>query len=286
MSDFLNNLAARALRRQEPVRPRLASRFEPPGGLPAPLPFGPADLETTVFEPTPVAPSPTRPDAAPFTPHAHPTPHETIAQTPPPAAPRSDVFAEEERRARKEFRPALPVPPHGHETAAEGQTPFTPAERGSDAPPPTRTPAETLQPVEVVRQEQRPARAPVTDARGSEASKGALDRVRELEGRVAALEASRADERARSDARHDARSASVHATTRPESMPFTPAAAAPRAPERRPARSDEPPHVNVTIGRVDVRAVFAPAEPARAPAPRPKPTTLAEYLKQREGGRR
>jgi hypothetical protein len=69
-------------------------------------------------------------------------------------------------------------------------------------------------------------------------------------------------------------------------MSFTPAAAPPRAPERRPARSDEPPHVHVTIGRVDVRAVFAPAEPTHAPAPRPRPTTLAEYLKQREGGRR
>lgn len=283
MSDFLNNLAARALRRQEPVRPRLASRFEPPGGGPAPLPFGPADVETTVFEPTPAALSTIRPDAAPFTPHAHPTPHETTAQTPPLAAARSDAFADDERGARKEFRPAPLAPPRVHETTAEGQAPFTPAARGSDAPPPTRTPAETLQPVEVVRQEQRPARAPETEARGSEASEGALERVRELEARVAALEASRANERAR----RDTRAVSVPATTRTESMPFTPAAAATHAPERRPARNDEPPHVNVTIGRVDVRAVFAPAEPTRAPSsPRPRPTTLAEYLKQREGGRR
>ena len=284
MSDFLNNLAARALRRQEPVRPRLASRFEPPGGGPAPLHSGPADVETTVFEPMPAAPSTIRPDAAPFTPHAHTTTHEPAAQAPPPVAPRRDDSAGEEARARVEFKPPQPAPPRVRENVEKGRTPLTPAER--DAPPPTRTPAETLQPVEVVRQEQRPARAPETDARGSEASEGALERVRELEGRVAALEASRADERARRDARSDARAASVPATTRPESMPFTPAAAATRAPERRPARGDEPPHVNVTIGRVDVRAVFAPAEPARAPAPRHRPTTLAEYLKQREGGRR
>ena len=68
----------------------------------------------------------------------------------------------------------------------------------------------------------------------------------------------------------------------------TPPSAPPVAPAHGSERTDEPPHVTVTIGRVDVRAVFpAPVAAPRAPAPRPGPkTTLTEYLKQRERGQR
>jgi hypothetical protein len=42
--------------------------------------------------------------------------------------------------------------------------------------------------------------------------------------------------------------------------------------------------VQVTIGRVEVRAVFAPA-PEPAPAPPPAPTmSLEDYLRGREAG--
>lgn len=287
MTDFLNNLAARALRRQEPVRPRIASRFETPSAA-GPLQAAPADMETTVFEPAPDASSTIRPLAPPFAPHAQTTPHEPDAQAPPHASARADARANEEPRARSEFRPAPTVPPHVREPATERQTPFAPAERGAAAsPPPTRTPAGTLQPLEPFRPEKSRARAPEADAHASEASNGTEERVRELEGRVAALEASRADERARRAARVNTQAAFVPATTtRPESSPLAPSNAAPRAPERNYEQRNEPPHVNVTIGRVDVRAVHTPAQTPRAPAPGPKPTTLAEYLKQREGGRR
>lgn len=48
-----------------------------------------------------------------------------------------------------------------------------------------------------------------------------------------------------------------------------------------------PPAVHVTIGRVEVRAFAAPAEPAERSRPRPNVMSLDEYLEQRsDGGRR
>ena len=115
----------------------------------------------------------------------------------------------------------------------------------------------------------------------------ATEKVRGLEGRVASLESSRVDERRRHEASGPAPGAVVHATRQPAAQPLTTPVAQP-ARARGFERRDEPPHVTVTIGRVDVRAVFPlQAETPRTPAPRPGPTTtLAEYLKQRERGRR
>jgi hypothetical protein len=44
------------------------------------------------------------------------------------------------------------------------------------------------------------------------------------------------------------------------------------------------PTIQVTIGRVEVRAIPAPAPPGRRPHPQPTVMTLDEYLKQRAGG--
>ena len=45
------------------------------------------------------------------------------------------------------------------------------------------------------------------------------------------------------------------------------------------------PVINVTIGRVEVRAVQAPAGRPRIEASKPKPLSLDDYLKQRGGNR-
>ncbi|HXT63360.1 MAG TPA: hypothetical protein VN696_10015 [Pyrinomonadaceae bacterium] len=48
--------------------------------------------------------------------------------------------------------------------------------------------------------------------------------------------------------------------------------------------SEAPPPLNVTIGRIDVRAVFTPAaQPTRVKDARPAATSLDEYLKKRSG---
>lgn len=50
-------------------------------------------------------------------------------------------------------------------------------------------------------------------------------------------------------------------------------------------RSADAPIVNVTIGRVEVRAVPAPTTPRQQQPQGPRPMSLAEYLAQRSGGR-
>jgi len=289
MSDFLNNLAVRALRRQEPVRPRLASHFEPLNGAPAPLPAGPPDVETTSFEQTPDASSTIRQDAPPpAPPHERNAPaRELAAQPPVPASTRAGAIEGEAGRASSEPMFAAPAAPRGRESAAENRTHHSPADRAVGPPTPPRAPTETPRRIEVVRHEHRAAGAPEAEARVTEASAGTEARVRELEARVATLEAARAREKERRESLKPAPAAAVTPAARGAATPHTPAAAAPTA-ARGLESSDEPPHVTVTIGRVDVRAVFpAAAEaPRRAPAPRPAPTTLAQYLEKRERGRR
>lgn len=51
-----------------------------------------------------------------------------------------------------------------------------------------------------------------------------------------------------------------------------------------PVAADPAPVINITIGRVEVRAVSTPPAPRRPEARGPRPMTLDEYLKQRGGG--
>ncbi len=51
------------------------------------------------------------------------------------------------------------------------------------------------------------------------------------------------------------------------------------------ASASEPPAIHVTIGRVEVRAITAPAPPRSPAPPAPPKISLDEYLKQRNGAR-
>ena len=75
----------------------------------------------------------------------------------------------------------------------------------------------------------------------------------------------------------------THAVRQPAALRLNVAKASPRA---RDAASPEP-AIQVTIGRVEVRAVFAEAPARRNPAPRTRPTvSLDDYLRRGEGGQR
>ncbi|HEU5330776.1 MAG TPA: hypothetical protein VFU78_21970, partial [Thermomicrobiales bacterium] len=68
----------------------------------------------------------------------------------------------------------------------------------------------------------------------------------------------------------------------PQVRPLTVPTPAPRPSE---PQREAAPSIQVTIGRVEVRAV--PAEtPARAARPAPPTLSLEDYLRQRNGGRR
>jgi hypothetical protein len=266
MSDYLYKLAARALRRQEPVRPRLAS----------------------IFEPITAAPSTVRPTTSSAEPYDQPRlpAHETIA--PPHAAPLPRAVEQESGQEPRDQSPAAPAAPREPEQTEEKEQQFTPTEGTRGPAHAQHTQRETPRRVEVINPETRFAVAADMSSRERNASESMQERAPEIEGGVASLEARHADESARRETIRPIKDAVVPVDVRPAaqpsvlSVPTHTAAARGRGLEQR----AEPPRISVTIGRVDVRAVF----PARTEAPRAPHTgptnSLAAYLKQREGGRR
>jgi len=72
-----------------------------------------------------------------------------------------------------------------------------------------------------------------------------------------------------------------------EARPFTevrPATAQPSAPREERAQTQTPPTIEVTIGRIEVRAVTPPAPPPRQRREPPR-MSLDDYLRARDGGR-
>ena len=276
MSDYLNNLVVRTLQRQEVVRPRLASHFEP--SAIGPLPAPPADVETTSFgQPQatpssslqlPVAPPPeSRPPAPP------------LAHLPA----RRETFTREVERNGLEVRlfeaPAI----REREPAPAPPVPFVEAKSEDEARPPSHAQTEKPAPVVVVRHDTRDGHDPKSAAKVEGAP--TVGATSGLEARLAALEVRRSNDTGRLGAGWQGPSEVTQEAPTPAAPYFSPRVAPPaRGFESPPER----PHITVTIGRVDVRAVFpTPADTPRPAAPRPGSTTpLAEYLKQRERGQR
>lgn len=287
MSNYLNQLAARALGRREPVRPRLPSLFEPPTGAPALPPAEAAEAAPPFFERRTDAPATIQAPAPRLTPSrdAHPPAPDAAAQTLAPPEPRLTPRPREAWRARREGEPAAPAWPGERATEGESPTLRSVGQATETAAPPHHTRAEAPAPVEVVRSTERQADEASEGARAAQVAGGEGEPARGLARRVAALEAAGAERQERRESRGTADDALM----RPASPPAPPPAG-PRPPTlatRGIERGDGPPQVHVTIGRVEVRAVFPPP-PAAPPAPRPRPATqtLAEYLKRRERGGR
>jgi hypothetical protein len=251
MSNFLDNLASRSLRLVPVVRPRLASRFEPQ--TPAARFPSSALLEGAEDERSAEGEAQhARPEVR--QPETRVVEDKRTVPIRPPAAPREER-AERESRATPQQQQSRPPRP-----AAAAHVPVRPVEtraqnartNAAAAPPHAPRPsfAEGARPREAVR----------GDAFRSEHEAALDNRVRRLMTNNLNVREGNG------------------AGGAPASQP--------------PARRDESPEktqtIRVTIGRIDVRAVTAPApqEQRRAPA-RPAPQlSLADYLKQRGGGRR
>jgi hypothetical protein len=249
MSDFLGNLAARAVAATNAVRPRLPSRFESPpnaeSGMRAPESERIADEDrSAVHSPQPavsMVPSPL-PAArtAQLIPAAHvegqaalkppPSMHLPVA----PVAPSSSLSPASVMQPSLTSSPAVAgVPaPVGKETSPPAPQPAqqpAPEPAHAEGGPPPRKPAEPVIPQRVVVIEKQPVAAAVIPAS-------------------------------------------------PSSGTGTP----------RETQTEQPgPIIRVTIGRIDVRAVLpsapVPARKAQAVSP---VLSLDEYLKQRDGGQR
>jgi hypothetical protein len=287
MSDYLGNLAARSLGPAQAVRPRLASRFEPvPSAVPAfEAAREPEGLETAVEE-TVVAPAPTRAPrsvAAPRERIAPPEPVEEESPAPPRRrrARRAPVEEEVEpapERGRPEpvraaVVPAAPVAvvPLQRAVAGRGVQPFeasppvplsTGVERGNDAQA-----KELVVPVvrSVVRDVPDRTIAPDRSLLSTPVERGTGG------------EASRAN---RSENRQPSQQEPASTILQPKVTVIE------RTPP--PAHREAPaPTIQVTIGRIEVRATPAAKAPARERPAAPSSTlSLEEYLRQRSKGGR
>lgn len=316
MSGFLAHLVQRTFSNAPDVRPRPASLFEPmstarqlvvahdepgvPPSLPAraveepqhaaettvrpvrrqslddePTPFEPGSIkgrlptaqgvESAVEEGSPVAaavpPSPTRPVAK-----------EIVKDDEAPPA----LQARPKAITRSMARPLTPLTPEA--SAFPGESPSAQAPVAMPARPQPLSRSEAREPAASSERAVQESGPPVSS----------LSRTPERQ-----RESSAAQQREFSPAQQHEPSAEQRRAASAEPRQ---AVLVPRLPPAQPlARPPQPiasaetkaaePTVHVTIGRVEIRAVAAPAAPKR-PAP-PKPTlSLADYLDRREGGRR
>ena len=282
--NYLGNLAARSLAPAPAVRPRLASRFEPLAPWTEPLTAAPALVEETREE---VAAAPARPPERPRRPAA---PREEPLQEEPPAPPRR-------RRAR---RAEAVEEVEGIETAApEPVRPATPM-----AVPVVALPAQgRLDPRSVL-----PFEASPPGPLSTRVERGNVDEAREIvpavravirDGAQSAPFAPIAQEKLPLSTRVErGPGGEVSRASRPEGRQPTEHAAVPALLQPKvtlaerepfPVRPQAPapaPTIQVSIGRIEVRATPAPKAPARERSAAPAALSLEDYLKQRSRGER
>lgn len=282
-TDFLSRLAAKAVGTAPLVEPRLPSRFETRPEVPGETgPAWEAPLETEaevrsapavparrrpVPEPAAVGPGPREAEEADPGHQARPRPPReagraaqpalAAAQPPPPPQPQPVAVT----------APA-PASPSIEEVGAVSDIPrplFVPTPRAEPwTPPATAAPPPALQPLPAAERERdRPfPRAPEAAEAVRPVAKSVEEPAESSRPPAAPLDL---------------------AIRMPEVRP-RPTRGEIRAAE--PAPAPRPPVVNITIGRVEVRAPAAAAPPARpARPPRQEPQSLADYLKQRSGRR-
>jgi len=246
MSDYLTNLAARSLNRLSVIRPRLASLFEPPpSGIPIPSPGFPTESESRrdIVRETP---DPTS---------ARPLPSPVPAEVPIPV-----------RREVAKPRPGKPA--EAPEIRVDGSSPRR------QSPPPIALHTPVVRAAKSIAHDPRPVRAPRDERVHWEPRVPAPSPVpRAVAAKTIIV------------VRPEVAVASDHAGASAAAARAEPAALESMASNR--PRGSPPPTppaatVQITIGRIKVRAL-PPAAPAVRP-PRAKSMSLDEYLQRRGRG--
>jgi hypothetical protein len=261
MSDFLKNLASRSLNLMPLVQPRLASRFEPlpfTGGFASTSPFEvqAAEDEADDDGQAMAAQSPAR------------TPTARVIESPPVAS-----------------SSQLPDGLREEKDGIAGQADHVPSQTSSSRQPHVPILA---QPVKTERQ---PVSSPSTEASQADLAQtaaGGTDKPQT--NRPEARNAFESDSESRLESRiRRALAEQLNGREAQEPPRVFPLAESPLAAQaERRETPESAPIIRVTIGRIDVRAINAPApQEARRAAPRPAPQlSLEDYLRQRSGGRR
>jgi hypothetical protein len=298
LSNYLNNLVARQLDRASQVRPRLPSLFEPPA-YPSTLPHGqsesvaPLDVESIEFVSEINAPSETRRS------------YETRANTPSPRPQASnDEIPNTVWRGRQRITSSSKQSPEStsDETGEDSSQvvathiqalPSTPKATRTDAasatPSPSAAPEETAPPRQNVRRPSPPLTA------SFERQDKASEQIVSPRLEPSTIDATRVD-----STKNDIESvesvvglAKNGIESTKNSLVFQPRVAAlvenrrerdDSSPPLQSPASEPPPVINVTIGRIEVRAAVASNAPRR-PEPSVKPLlSLDEYLRRRARG--
>jgi hypothetical protein len=269
MSDFLGNLAARSLGREQVLRPRLAARFEPPAGSAM------TPLVEVVDEVTEVSPAPHADRRPP--PMAKSVAHRPDALPASAAAPlpQSPQLAPSPRPIQVPVSPPATAVPATTITMTV-ERPTTPVPTVSPLPLPAirTTPLQTPTPP---RDAVRPAVRAVTDSKSESLP-------------IVPLPVARHDTIGPPHVPMDVGPRQTPAEPPPRMIePLAPPKAAPvvatmpsksvRDDEPLPAQAaSSPPTIRVTIGRVEVRAVTSPAPAVPTPTAVPM-MSLEEYLR-------
>jgi hypothetical protein len=270
MSDYLGTLAARSLGLVSVARPRLAARFEPDAHAPSHMEArGRTD------------------DVAAATAGDVPSmskPRLVVTPAPPPSAPKSDGTTAHRHGPRIDNRAQSPQANDHRAAASSVAAPRAP----SIDPPPLSFPRSPHPQERLDRAPTAPATVlPTSASRHVAVTHGPQEppaqrldpdvrRMKDLDDRLTTLERRPPRQNAPMQRESMIRPApQVTGDRRP-----TPAAPAMRISASPIELPDSAPAVHVTIGRVDVRAIVAPAPRARTRATPPR-TSLEEYLKQR-----
>ncbi len=275
MSNFLNNLVARTLNLAPVVQPRLTSLFEPVAPIATVTPLNESFEVEATSEPSLTTPLEQR------------TPLPLV--TPPPYRDRSreDVrhatvqhervqSHEVVRQQGEAIQNTLLVPPPQNSSTHEIE--HLPTSEPPSRPVPRITPEQT-----VLSREAKPVQTPVTAE--SESWRQLQPRVQNLiDSRLSAVQPALTNDRIPEKTATAVQPNVSRSIARDEVAPV----ASTQRTEPHPGFQPEPTEtINVTIGRVDVRAVFS--QQTAAPPARARTSTvnsLDDYLKQRSEGRR
>ncbi|HSB10233.1 MAG TPA: hypothetical protein VLM38_12170 [Blastocatellia bacterium] len=275
MSDYLTTLAARGLNAAPVVMPRLASLFEPPS-----LPAGSAtqstfEVENSQAEIVSKSSSQTEePDEIP----------EKVSRVGDLTVPRVDLSALAERQRKKPDEDESPGDDQRRsrvDRAAKVVSavhPSTPATVNQVENHDSMRLPRNLEDTGALNPTARSAPERVTGQTSTHENRPSLESElkRIASEPLASFKPPRSVERTHVPAL-------ITVAPRQAVLPIKPAV---RTVTHAPANAEAPPAIRVTIGRVDVKAIM-PQTPAPRPAPaRPRSTSLADYLKQREGGKR
>jgi hypothetical protein len=308
MSDFLSQLADRALALPPLVRPRLPSIYEPPAA---------SLLQDSLEEHIEVRAEPSRTIEPAHDQALQSGDEQAEAKqaTPRPRAQgidekqRSEAVAQKPLREKIERKPAAaperkmnPQPPVEQPVfTQQGAPPFTPFPGESESAGEIETAEPKTPPHRIARKQKlhldrvpiAGARQPATPSEDTKAhsAKHLVESDLEIDARTTQKESAEpqffsheSKHRVEKQAAQPV-AVTVRSAQRPRSEQATPTL--PLTPARRDGRpSVSAPAIRVTIGRVEVRAVMPPMATPKSESPPAPKLSLEDYLKQRNGGTR